>query len=157
TIPELMREAHVPGLNVAVARRGEVIWEEGFGWADPAVRRPMTPDTAFRSGSMGKTYVATAIMQLVEAGRVELGGEVSEDRGFDGSNPFGQRAVTVEGLMAHRSGLATNGASSSLAPPPALEEHLRDDLARGRLDLFRGALPKWTAPVGTAMQYTNTG
>ena len=51
-------------MNLALARRGKVIWEEGFGYADLERQIPMTAQTVMHSGSMGKTYTATAIMQL---------------------------------------------------------------------------------------------
>ena len=155
-VPELMRRMHVPGLNLAVAVDGELVWEEAFGFADLGSKRPMTVDTVFRSGSMGKTYVATAVMQLVEAGRIALDGTASDYLGFELTNPLGKRPVTVEDLLTHRSGLSANAASSSFAPPPALEDHLRADIAAGQLDMFRGAAPKWSEPVGEAMQYSNT-
>jgi CubicO group peptidase (beta-lactamase class C family) len=157
TIPELVRRLDQPGLAIAVARRGELIWERGFGYADLASRRPMTPDVHFRSGSMGKTYVATAIMQLVERGAIALDGHVSEYVGFPVVNPLGEREVTVEDLLTHRSGLTTNGASSSFAVPGPVAEHLRADLATSRTDVFRGGLPKWSEPVGSTVQYSNTG
>jgi CubicO group peptidase (beta-lactamase class C family) len=156
-IPELMRRAHVPGLNVAVARRGRVVWEAGFGYADLQKPAPMTPDTVTRSGSMGKTYTATAVMQLVERGEVALDGVVTGYVGFTVENPMGDRHITVHDLLTHRSGLATNGASCCFDVPVPLAEHLRTDFATSRHDLFRGSLPKWTAPVGKIMQYSNSG
>lgn len=157
TIPDLMRRRHVPGLNLAVARRGQVRWEGAFGWADLASRRPMQPDTVFRSGSMGKTYTATAVMQLVEQGHLDVDDDVSSLVGFEVVNPLGERAITVHDLLTHRSGLATDGASSTFGDTPPLEQHLRSDIAEGRNDFFRGAIPKWTAPAGAAVQYSNTG
>src|SRR5690349_9399888 len=63
-IPEVLRVYGVPGIQIAVARHGTVIWQEGFGYADLGRSRPMTAETVFRTGSMGKTYTATAVMQL---------------------------------------------------------------------------------------------
>ncbi|MDX2056787.1 MAG: serine hydrolase domain-containing protein, partial [Gemmatimonadales bacterium] len=67
-IPELIRMTGTPGLNLAIARRGQVLWEGAFGFADLERRIPMTPRTLTHSGSMGKTYTAIAVMQLVERG-----------------------------------------------------------------------------------------
>jgi len=140
-IPILLRQKNVLGLNIAVARRGAMIWEEAFGIADLATRRPMAPDTVFRSGSMGKTYTATAVMQLVEDGRVVLKGDVSAYVGFEVTNPLGDRPVPIEDLLTHRSGLMENCANPSFGPPPPLEEHLRADFACRELDLYRGLFP----------------
>ena len=65
-IPQVMAASGTPGVNLALARRGKVVWERGFGYADLHERTPMTPATVFHSGSMGKTYTATAVMQMVE-------------------------------------------------------------------------------------------
>ncbi|HKZ72774.1 MAG TPA: serine hydrolase domain-containing protein, partial [Steroidobacteraceae bacterium] len=65
-IPHILRLTGAPGLNLAIARRGGLIWEAGFGFADLERRIPMTAATVTHSGSMGKTYTATAVMQLVE-------------------------------------------------------------------------------------------
>ena len=52
-LPMLMHTYGSPGLNIALVRRGLVVWEAGFGYADLAEGKPMTPETVFQSGSMG--------------------------------------------------------------------------------------------------------
>jgi len=64
----VVRLNHTPGLNLAMALGGRVVWEAGFGFADLGGEVPMTPDVVTHSGSMGKTYTGTAVMQLVEGG-----------------------------------------------------------------------------------------
>src|SRR6185437_13444604 len=71
-IPLLMQKHETTGLNVAVADNGELVWEAGFGLADIATNRPMLPDSVYHSGSLGKTYTATAVMILVDRGIVAL-------------------------------------------------------------------------------------
>ena len=71
-IPQVLRQYGTPGLQIALARHGQVIWDEAFGYADLDQKTPMTPNTVFRTGSMGKTYTATAVMQLVEQGVLAL-------------------------------------------------------------------------------------
>lgn len=63
-----MRLSGTSGLNIALARRGSLIWEEGFGFADLTKRTPMKPDTVTHSGSMAKVYTSVAALQLVERG-----------------------------------------------------------------------------------------
>lgn len=158
-IPEILRLTGAPGLNLAIARRGEVIWEAGFGFADLERRIPMTAETVTHSGSMGKTYTATAVMQLVERGILALDAPVN--RYLDGwriVNPLGGREVTVRDLLTHRSGLAPNGAWSVRRNPTPLAEHVREAYGRERNDFYGGALsPTWSARAGEQYQYSNLG
>jgi CubicO group peptidase (beta-lactamase class C family) len=158
-VPLVMKEHDTPGLNLALARRGKVIWEAGFGYANLETRRPMTPETAFHSGSMGKTYVATAIMQLVEQGVLELDAPVNRYlKEFQVTNPLGDRPVTVRDLLTHRSGIGPNGASSSFAKPRPLAEHLKRAYADSMLEMYnRSTVRLWTAKVGQTFQYSNLG
>ena len=124
-IPEVMRLRHLPGLAIAIALDGEIAWEQGFGFADLHRHVPMTPRSVMRSGSMGKTYTATAVMQLVENDVMALHDPINRHlRAFQVRNPLGEREVTVYDLLTHRSGLATNAASSGYTRPAPLEEHL---------------------------------
>ncbi len=158
-IPQILRLIGTPGLNIAVARRGQVIWEEGFGFADLERRTPMTAATVTHSGSMGKTYTATAVMQLVERGILELDAPVNRYLpGWRITNPLGGRDITVRDLLTHRTGLAGNGAWSVLGNPKPLAEHLPQAYARERNDFYGGAAsPTWSARPGEKYQYSNLG
>jgi serine beta-lactamase-like protein LACTB, mitochondrial len=68
----LILEDNLPGLSVAVARDGEIVWTEGFGWSDVESRMPTTSRTQFRLGSVSKTLTAAAIAILHERGRIDL-------------------------------------------------------------------------------------
>ena len=68
----LLLEDNLPGLSVAVARHDEIVWTEGFGWADLEERTPVTPGTQFRLGSVSKTLTAAAVALLYERGRIDL-------------------------------------------------------------------------------------
>ena len=65
-------EWDIPGLSVAVARGGETVWAEGFGFADSERRKPVTPRTRFRTGSVSKTLTAAAVALLYDRRRVDL-------------------------------------------------------------------------------------
>ncbi|MFN0181122.1 MAG: serine hydrolase domain-containing protein [Gemmatimonadales bacterium] len=158
-IPEILRLVGTPGLNLAIARRGQVIWEEGFGFADLERRSPMTAGTVTHSGSMGKTYTAIAVMQLVERGLLELDAPVNRYLAdWKIVNPLGGREVTVRDLLTHRSGLASNAAWSVLRSPAPLAAHLPRAYARERNDFYGGSLiPTWTAKAGEKYQYSNLG
>ena len=160
-IPYLMKqaEAGVPGLSIAVARRSGVIWEEGFGYADLEKRTPMTATTVTHSGSMGKAYVGTAIMQLAERGVFQLDDPINKYlKEFQVVNPLGDREITFRDLLTHRTGLAGNAAGSDFARPLPLGEHLERGYATKYHDWWHGAVvQKWSAKVGEKFQYSNFG
>lgn len=154
-----MRLYGSPGLSLAVANRDGLVSARAYGSADIAATRPMTPDTIFRAGSMSKLYTATAVLQLIDEGRLDLDDEINKHLGdVQADNPLGDRPITVRDLMTHRSGLAGNSAACGFTPPPPLAEHLRGVLDAGKGDFYRGiAGSMWTAPVGAKLQYSNTG
>jgi len=103
-----MVEQGIPSLAVSVARNGEIIWEEAFGWADIERRLPATIHTPYSLASVSKPITTTAIMKLVEAGRIDLDKPVN-----DYLSPGSQlnvwigdpKEVTVRRLASHTSGL----------------------------------------------------
>lgn len=62
----------IPGFALAVAVDGQIVWSEAFGYADLEAKRPATPATQFRIGSVSKPITATAIAQLYETGKLDL-------------------------------------------------------------------------------------
>src|SRR5437867_968763 len=68
----LLVEENLPGLSVAVALDGGIVWAEGFGWADVERRAPVTPLTRFRIGSVSKPLTAAAVGLLHDCGRIDL-------------------------------------------------------------------------------------
>jgi CubicO group peptidase (beta-lactamase class C family) len=157
-IPHVLRLHGTPGLNLAIARGGRVVWEEGFGYADLARKIPMTAATVTHSGSMGKTYTATAVMRLVERGVLELDAPVNRYlKGFTIVNPLGGRDVTVRDLLTHRSGLATNDAHSVFTKPRPLSQHVPESYARTHFKPYRNSVPMWTAKPGEKYTYSNLG
>lgn len=157
-VREAMRLVGTPGLNLAVARRGEVVWEEGFGYADLAHQRPMTAGTIVRGGSISKLYTAVAALQLIEQGRLGLHEPVNRYlTDFRVINPLGERDITVYDLLTHRSGLTSDSASSHFAVPLPLGEHLKEQYASGRSDSNLGEEPRWSGKVGAEHRYSNLG
>jgi CubicO group peptidase (beta-lactamase class C family) len=71
-IKQQLNERRLPSVAVAVARDGQIIWEEAFGWADVEKRIPATPHTMYSLASISKPITATGLMILKERGRVEL-------------------------------------------------------------------------------------
>lgn len=108
TIQRLLDSAHVASVAVAVARDGVVLWEEGFGHADLARRVPATPATLYSIASISKPITATAVMRLVERGRVDL------DRPIDAY----LGAMRVTGLAGDASGATVRRVLSHTAGLP---------------------------------------
>ena len=71
-------EENLPGLSLAVGIAGKVVWAEGFGWADIEARRPVTPRTLFRVGSVAMPMTATAVGLLHERGLLDLDAAVRD-------------------------------------------------------------------------------
>jgi len=158
-IPHVLKFYGTPGLNLAIARHGEVIWEAAFGYADREHKVPMTPDTVFHSGSMGKTYTATAVMQLVESGMMDLDDAINEYvPRFRIDNPFGERAITFRDLLTHRSGLSMDWAGCQFDPPTSLAAYIQDICTRTYFPSYGGSLrPLWGTQVGERYVYSNLG
>lgn len=142
-----LQRANIPGAAIAIVGREGILHARGFGVAGPG--RPVTVDTPFVLGSVSKPITSLAIMQLVEAGRIEL--DVPIQRylpWFQVVPPEHARAIIVRHLLTQTSGFSTAEGRAQLgrrdASDTALEDRIRD-LARARLV---------TAP-GDRFEYSN--
>jgi D-alanyl-D-alanine carboxypeptidase len=97
-----MREFHIPGLSLAVVRRGEIVKVKGYGLADVARRTDATPETVYRIGSVSKQFIATGVMLLVQRGQVALDDPVSK---YLDDTPSAWRPITIRHLLTHTSGI----------------------------------------------------
>ncbi|HWF00508.1 MAG TPA: serine hydrolase domain-containing protein [Caulobacteraceae bacterium] len=158
-IPLALKVSGEPGLSLAIGRRGRPIWKAAYGYADLGRREAMTPDHVFKVGSMSKPYVATALMQQVEAGRVSLEEQADAYLPFKVENPLGARPILVRDLLTHQSGLCLGDAGQSrVETPRPLEAALRDAYGRERQPAYEGTRsPIWSAKVGEVWQYSNLG
>lgn len=101
-INQMMKELDVVGLSVAVVKKGKVIYNNSFGLKDIATNTLLTNDNIFRIASISKSFSATAIMQLVEAGKLSLDNDFSKLVGFSVRNPkFPQTVITLRMVMSH--------------------------------------------------------
>jgi CubicO group peptidase (beta-lactamase class C family) len=117
-----MPASGVPGLAYAVVADGEITSAGARGVVRIGDDIEVTPDTPFLAGSISKSFTALAVMQLVEAGEVELDAEVSEYLdGFSGT-PAG--AVTIRQLLSHTSGFSTLQGNTSHTDATSGEEAL---------------------------------
>jgi CubicO group peptidase (beta-lactamase class C family) len=106
-IRRLLDSSGVASVSVAVARDGAVLWEEGFGYADLERRIPATPTTLYSLASISKPFTATAVLRLVQQGRVNLDRPVDEYLGgMRLTGLAGDRAdATVRRVLSHTAGL----------------------------------------------------
>ncbi len=109
-IKKKMTEHNVKGLSIALVDNQEIIWAKGFGYADVANQIPATRETVYHIGSISKLFTATAVMQLVAKGLIDLDEpiqtylpEFSIKSHFDQSK---YPPITARNLMTHHSGLS---------------------------------------------------
>jgi CubicO group peptidase (beta-lactamase class C family) len=98
----VLSEQNLPGLSVAVGVGGDLVWAEGFGWADVETRTPVTPETRFRMGTASTALTAAAVGVLLEKDRVKLDEEI---QAYVPQFPKKPWPVTLRQLMAHMSGV----------------------------------------------------
>ena len=67
-----MKKNKITGLSVALVDDQKTIWSQGFGYADRESELPALPETGYRVSSLSKIFTGTAIMQLVEQGKINL-------------------------------------------------------------------------------------
>jgi CubicO group peptidase (beta-lactamase class C family) len=141
---------HTPGCAVGVSRGGTTLLERGYGMADLAGERPITPSTILESGSVAKQFTATAVMLLVADGKLALDDDarryLPELRQYD-------RTITVRHLLTHTSGLREwSNLVAWQGWPRGTRVHTQGDAFRIITD--QQAL---NYPVGDHYSYTNSG
>jgi CubicO group peptidase (beta-lactamase class C family) len=105
-IQQIMQETPVMGLSVAVVKNNKIIYTHSFGLKDAETKTPLANDNIFRIASISKSFSATAIMQLVEAHKIDLDQDVSELVGFKMRNPkFPETVITLRLMLSHLSSI----------------------------------------------------
>jgi CubicO group peptidase (beta-lactamase class C family) len=103
TLQAMIDRGEAPGCSVAVAVGGQVVWSEGFGWADLEQRVPATAATRFGIGSISKSLTAAGLVALADAGLLDLDAPVER---YVPAFPYPGRGVTLRRIASHQSGLA---------------------------------------------------
>ncbi len=105
-IPQMMAQGHVVGLTVAIVDDQKVVMTKGYGLADRDANTPVTTDTLFHIGSLSKTFTATAVMQLVEQGKVDLDAPLARYvPSFRMLPRYKGNVITVRSVLDHHSGI----------------------------------------------------
>jgi CubicO group peptidase (beta-lactamase class C family) len=145
-IPENMERSHVPGLVIVVVQGDKVLVSKGYGYADLENEIPMTPRTALRAGSVSKSLTATAVIQLVEQGVLDLDSPVSDYiTDLDLEDEFGP-ASTVSQLLNH-----TGGYADTLVYSHSPDYQHWEPLG----DVLRADLPQRAFPPGLVSSYSD--
>ena len=145
TVAAYMAAHHVPGLSLAIGVGGRLVWSRGYGVADLENQVPVTPISAFRTGSIGKPMTATAVMQLWQAGKLDLDAPV---QGYCPAFPIKRWPITARQLLAHLAGIRDK-------TPDEETNYHRYETLTAALAIFAG--DSLIAEPGTAFHYTSYG
>ena len=99
-------EQNLPGLSVAIGIDGDIVWAEGFGFADLKTSAPVTPDHRFRIGTASTVLTSAAAGLLLQKGRLKLDDEIQT---YVPAFPKKQWPVTLRELMGHTAGIVPDG------------------------------------------------
>ena len=134
------------GVSVAVVRADQVVFAKGYGFADLAGKRPADPSTVYRIGSLTKQFTAAAIVQLAEAGKLDLDADVRTLVDV----PTGGQPVTIRQLLHH-----TSGMPDYTELPSFVTEMPRPHTPAQIVALVKDV--PWKFAPGSKFEYSNTG
>ncbi len=143
-----MADKELPAFSIALVDDQEIVWAQGFGYADPEKKIPATAETVYRIGSVSKLFTDIGVMQLAERGELNLDAPVRTYLPeFHPEDPF-HKEITLRELMSHRAGL--------LREPPVGNYFDSSDpsLAATIASLNQ---TKLVYPPGTRTKYSNAG
>jgi CubicO group peptidase (beta-lactamase class C family) len=138
-----MQRQHIPGVALLVSRGGKIVQAEGFGLSNVELQVPVKPETVFQSGSVGKQFTATAVMMLVEEGKVGLDDPLTK---YFSDAPATWKEVTVRELLSHTAGFGDYPKSFNF----------RKDWTEPQLLKLVESIPL-AYPPGTKWAYSNLG
>jgi len=138
------KDLGIPGMALGIVQDGKIVHLQGFGVADSSGRE-VTPQTPFYIGSVTKSFTALAVMQLVEAGKIDLDAPVQTYLPwFELADKDASAKITVRNLLNHTTGISTKDGNGFWTSRQELEETVRG---------FNTV--HLTQPVGTKFQYSN--
>jgi len=156
TIDARMQALHVRGVGIAVIQNYEIEWAKGYGFADLETKRPVTTETLFQAGLIGKPVAAVAAMKLVEMGKLRLDDEVNtflKSWKVPDSDFTKDQKVTLRRIMSHSAGLTVHGFPGYAA----------GEAVPSIVEVLDGTKPANTAPIradivpGTLFRYSGGG
>jgi CubicO group peptidase (beta-lactamase class C family) len=138
-----MQKRQIPGLALLIARDGKIVRARGYGFANLELQVPAKPETLFQSGSVGKQFTATAVMMLVEEGKVSLDDSITK---YFPEAPATWKPVTIRMLLSHTAGFTDYPKSFNY----------RKDYSEDQLIKITEGIPL-AYPPGTSWAYSNLG
>ena len=151
-VVEAQRKAQkIPGVSLAVCRDGKIVKASGYGVANVEWDIPVTPETIFQTGSVGKQFTAMAVMMLVEEGKLGLDDKIAK---FIPEAPATWNDVTVRSLLTHTSGIGDYGGEEDTMAKGVI--NFRKDYTEEALVQAFAKMPK-DFPAGEKWSYSNTG
>ena len=109
TMAAFLRDKHIAGATISVVKNGSLFFAKGYGYADVAAKKPVDPaKTQFRIGSISKLFTWTAVMQLVEQGKLDLDRDVNEYLDFKIPATYPE-PITLKHILAHTPGFEEDG------------------------------------------------
>lgn len=138
-----MEKQKIPGIALLVVQNGNIVRAQGLGFSNVELQVPVLPETVFQSGSVGKQFTATAVMMLVEEGKVSLDDPITK---YFPSAPAAWKQVKVRHLLSHTGGFGDYPKNFDLR-----KDYTEDD----ELKIVEG-IPLAFAP-GTKWSYSNLG
>jgi len=147
-VPLQIQQDDIAGMVVAVVKDGKVLFAKGYGYSNLKKKTPVSPATTlFRVGSVSKLFTWTAVMQLVQEGKINLDADVNQYLDFHIPETFG-KPLTMRDLMTHTPGFEEALKDLITANPkkiPTLGEYVKTHL------------PRQIFPPGTIGAYSNYG
>jgi len=156
TMNSKLEKYHIPNATVSVVKDGEIVYKKGFGFADIENNIPVDADTTlFRIGSTSKLITWTAVMQLVEAGKLDLNADVNTYLDFEippqldkSLKQTATGPITMTHLMTHTPGFEDY---------PAMLFRLSEDQLLPLDEYIKKYLPVRIFPAGEVAAYSNYG
>src|SRR4051794_37515682 len=150
-VARFMATTHVPGLSVAVVENSEMEWASGFGFADLENNVPVSEHTLFRLASISKSLTATAAMELVERGKLDLDAPVQK---YCPAFPEKSAPITTRQVIGHLAGLRHYKSDSQDDPEIGNTRHFDNPIQAG-LDFFKN--DPLVAEPGSHFHYSTQG
>ncbi len=150
-VPALLNQGQISGAVVVIVRDGQVIAQRGYGYADRARLRPVDPErTLFRVGSVSKLVTWTAVMQLVEQGKISLDQDINTYLDFK-IPPRNGQPITMRHLLTHSAGFEDSAKYLII-------DGRREKPLDFTLDLYlKDWVPKRVFEAGSTTAYSNYG